>query len=175
MVHHRRGDIRIGDSSIFDMEINCLRAHFGVVPQDPYLFAGTIRFNLQGDLDASDDALRDVLRRVGLSVNLDATVLEGGKDYSVGERQLLCIARVLLLDKQFVLMDEPTSSLDRKTDDLIQRLLKTELASRTVITIAHRLESLENYDLVIEMADGRLVQQGPPAVLIPALRERYVA
>jgi ABC-type multidrug transport system fused ATPase/permease subunit len=152
MVYHHSGDIRIGNHSIFDLDVNALRRHFGVVPQDPYLFMGTIRFNLMGELcNLSDEILKDALDTVGLDVDLDAKVLEGGKDYSVGERQLLCLARLVLLDKQYILMDEPTSSLDRKTDEQMQRLLTTVLKDKTVITIAHRLESLEHYDLIIEM------------------------
>lgn len=175
MVYHQAGDIRIGEQSIFASDVNQLRSQFGVVPQDPYLFMGDIRFNLKGDLDVTDESLYAVLQTVGLDVRLDATVLEGGRDYSVGERQLLCLARLILLDKQFVLMDEPTSALDRKTDEMIQRLMRTELADKTVITIAHRLESLERYDLIIEMGEGKLLRQGPPGIMISALQGRYVA
>ena len=136
---------------------------------------GSIRFNLQGDLhDVSDETLNSVLRTVGLKMDLDAQVLEGGKDYSVGERQLLCLARLVLLNKKFVLMDEPTSSLDRRSDEHIQRLLRNELSDKTVITIAHRLESLEHYDLIIEMANGRLLRQGPPVKIIPLIRNKYM-
>ena len=167
MVYHQGGDIRIGGRSIFSVDVNCVRSHFGVVPQDPYLFAGSIRFNLAGDLqDVTDSRLREVLDTVGLSVDLNATVLEGGRDYSVGERQLLCIARLILHDKDYILMDEPTSSLDRKTDEKVQQLMRTVLANKTVITIAHRLESLEQYDLVLEMAQGKLLRQGTPAEML---------
>ncbi|MFT4720359.1 MAG: ABC-type multidrug transport system fused ATPase/permease subunit [Candidatus Azotimanducaceae bacterium] len=167
MVYHQAGDIRIGGQSIFAVDVNCVRGHFGVVPQDPYLFAGSIRFNLAGDLqDVSDSRLLEALDVVGLPVDLDATVLEGGRDYSVGERQLLCIARLILHDKAYILMDEPTSSLDRKTDEKIQQLMRTVLADKTVITIAHRLESLEQYDLVLEMGQGRLLRQGTPAEML---------
>ena len=176
MVYHHKGDIRIGGDSIFDISVASLRRHFGVVPQDPYLFMGTIRFNLAGDCQLATDAqMLAALKTVGLKLDLDARVAEGGKDYSVGERQLLCLARLVLLDKQFILMDEPTSSLDRRTDENIQRLLTTALADKTVITIAHRLESLEGYDLIVEMADGKLRRQGPPAQLMPLLRNQYVA
>jgi ABC-type multidrug transport system fused ATPase/permease subunit len=167
MVYHQAGDIRIGGQSIFAVDVNWVRGHFGVVPQDPYLFAGSIRFNLAGDLqDVSDSRLLEVLDVVGLPLDLDATVLEGGRDYSVGERQLLCIARLILHDKAYILMDEPTSSLDRKTDEKIQQLMRTVLANKTVITIAHRLESLEQYDLVLEMGQGRLLRQGTPAEML---------
>jgi ATP-binding cassette subfamily C (CFTR/MRP) protein 1 len=175
MVYHHKGDIRIGGESIFGISVSSLRRHFGVVPQDPYLFMGTIRFNLAGDSQQStDDQMMAALDTVGLKLDLDARVAEGGKDYSVGERQLLCLARLVLLDKQFILMDEPTSSLDRRTDENIQRLLTTVLADKTVITIAHRLESLEGYDLIVEMAEGKLQRQGPPSQMIPLLRTQYV-
>lgn len=175
MVYHQGGDIFIGDQSVFGVSVNTLRHQFGVVPQDPYLFMGTIRFNLMGQLtNLSDEQLHGALDAVGLSIDLDARVLEGGRDYSVGERQLLCLARLVLLDKQYILMDEPTSSLDRKTDENMQRLLRTVLADKTVVTIAHRLESLEHYDLILEMANGNLRRQGPPAKIIPLIRNQYV-
>jgi ATP-binding cassette subfamily C (CFTR/MRP) protein 1 len=176
MVYHQAGDIRIGDRSLWSADVNFVRSQFGVVPQDPYLFAGTIRFNLMGDMhDIDDSRLREVLQVVGADLDLDARVLEGGKDYSVGERQLLCVARLILLDKKYILMDEPTSSMDRKTDELIQKLMRTELADKTVITIAHRLESLEHYDLIVEMAGGRVLGEGTPSEMMPVLRNRYVA
>ena len=175
MVYHQAGDIRIGEQSIFEVDINCVRSHFGVVPQDPYLFMGTIRFNLKGNLDVSDEELRAALETVGLAVDLDARVLEGGKDYSVGERQLLCLARLILFEKRYILMDEPTSALDRKSDEKIQRLMRSVLADKTVVTIAHRLESLERYDLILEMADGALLRQGKPREIIAELQEQFVA
>lgn len=175
MVYHQGGDVQIGGESIFGLDVNVLRGHFGVVPQDPYLFMGDIRFNLKGDLDVTDEEMKSVLKTVGLDVDLDAHVLEGGKDYSVGERQLLCIARLILLDKNYILMDEPTSALDRKTDEMIQRLMRTVLADKTVITIAHRLESLERYDQIIEMSNGKLLRQGKPFEIISNIQDQFVA
>ncbi len=175
MVYHQGGDVQIGGESIFGLDVNVLRGHFGVVPQDPYLFMGDIRFNLKGDLDVTDEEMKSVLKTVGLDVDLDAHVLEGGKDYSVGERQLLCIARLILLDKNYILMDEPTSALDRKTDEMIQRLMRTVLADKTVITIAHRLESLERYDQIIEMSNGKLLRQGKPSEIISNIQDQFVA
>ena len=173
LVYHHGGDIKVGGRSIFGLDVSFLRSHFGVVPQDPYLFAGTIRFNLAGTMDLPDDHLRSALDRVGLKVGLDATVLEGGKDYSVGERQLLCLARLILNRKSYIFMDEPTSSLDRRTDEKIQQLLQTKMSDRTVITIAHRLESLFHYDLIMELSEGKLVRQGPPGEMIPLLQSVY--
>lgn len=170
MVHVRGGDIRIGDVSIYDVDIVCLRSLFGVVPQDPYLFSGTIRFNLGGGSHGfGDDKLIQALQKVQLNVDLGARVAEGGKDYSVGERQLLCLARVLIAEKPFILMDEPTSAVDMLTDAKIQQVLDTHMANRTLITIAHRLDSLKRYDLLIELQAGRFLRQGRPAELIPQI------
>jgi ABC-type multidrug transport system fused ATPase/permease subunit len=175
MVYHQGGDIRIGTQSLFSIDIACLRSQFGVVPQDPYLFMGTVRFNLSGGLSGLPDSeLYRALDTVGLAIDLDAKVLEGGKNYSVGERQLLCLVRLVLLNKHYILMDEPTSSLDRTSDEKIQRLLRTVLADRTVITIAHRLESLAHYDLIFEMDQGKLLRQGPPSIMMPLLANSYV-
>jgi len=166
MVYHQGGDIRIGGISIYDYEINHLRSQFGIVPQDPYLFAGTIRFNLIGNDDPSHDKeLMVLLNKIGLPVNLDAPVAEGGKDYSIGERQLLSLARVIFTNKPYIFMDEPTSSIDIQTDVQVQKIVHTYLAERTVITIAHRLESLAEYDLIIELRNGKLHKAGPPQEL----------
>ncbi len=170
MVHVHHGDIKIGNRSIFDIQIDSLRSLFGVVPQDPYLFSGTVRSNLSGDKpEINDSIMEQALKMVKLDFSLDAKVTEGGKDYSVGERQLLCLARVMISEKPYILMDEPTSSVDMITDALIQTMLETHLKDRTVITIAHRLDSLWNYDLIIEFKDGMFYRKGKPEKMIPLI------
>ena len=172
MVYHIGGDVKIGGVSIYDYEINHLRSHFGIVPQDPYLFAGNIRLNLTGNNDTSHDGqLRSILDEIGLRVDLDASVSEGGKDYSIGERQLLSLARAIFLKKPYIFMDEPTSSIDMQTDARIQKIVHSYLADRTVITIAHRLESLENYDLIIELREGKLQNTGTPQELLSRFKK----
>ena len=88
---------------------------------------------------------------------LEHIVREGGQNLSVGERQLVCLARVVAAERKYILMDEPTSGLDPETDARISEILRTALRDRTVLTIAHRRESLGHYDRVIEMQDGRIV------------------
>ncbi len=173
MVYLKSGDIKIGDTSIYSMDINVLRSLFGVVPQDPYLFSGTIRFNLSGgNSKLSDEKMIQALKKVGLQISLDDTIQEGGRDLSLGERQLICLARVLAADKQYILMDEPTSSVDMITDARIQKILTTHLSGKTIITIAHRLDSLGQYDLIIELKNGKFLRQGRPEQIIPdILRE----
>jgi ABC-type multidrug transport system fused ATPase/permease subunit len=157
MVHVQGGDIKMGGQSIFDMNLHELRRAFGVVPQSPYLFEGTIRSNLDRLGLISQTALVEALEAVGLDYRLDHKITEGGQNLSVGERQLVCLARVLASNRSFILMDEPTSGLDPQTDARVSQILKTALRDKTVLTIAHRRESLGHYDRVIEMAAGRVL------------------
>jgi len=156
MVYVYEGDIRIAGQSIFEMDVRELRKLFGVVPQSPYLFAGTIRSNLDRIGTNSTANLEAALRSVGLPFSLDRTVREGGHNFSVGERQLICLARVIAAGRSIVLMDEPTSGLDPETDARISEILRTALRDKTVLTIAHRKESLGSYDRIIEMRNGRV-------------------
>ena len=156
MVYVREGDIRIGNRSIFEMDIRELRTLFGVVPQSPYLFAGTIRSNLDRVGTISTEVLEKSMKSVGLLFPLNQAVSEGGANFSVGERQLICLARVIAAGRNIVLMDEPTSGLDPETDARISEILRTALKDKTVLTIAHRRESLGNYDRIIEMQNGRV-------------------
>ncbi len=156
MVYVRGGDIRWGSSSIFEVDVRELRRQFGVVPQSPYLFAGTIASNLDRMQTLPVEKLRDAMRVVGLEYPLEHVVSEGGHNLSVGERQLVCLARVIAADKRVILMDEPTSGLDPQTDARVSRLLRTALKDKTVLTIAHRRESLADYDRVVEMELGRV-------------------
>jgi ABC-type multidrug transport system fused ATPase/permease subunit len=166
MVYVEAGDVRVGSRSIYELAIDDLRQRFGVVPQQPYLFAGALRNNLDR-FDAFDDAaLSRALALVGLPLPLTMPLTEGGANLSVGERQLVCLARVLLTGKRYVLMDEPTSSIDVVSDARIQRLLAEHLAGLTVLTIAHRLDTLRGYDLVYELEAGVLKRSGPPSAFL---------
>jgi ABC-type multidrug transport system fused ATPase/permease subunit len=169
MVYVRKGDIVFDGVSLLKADVRDVRELFGVVPQDPYLFAGTLRSNLDPDSCLSDERLQSALRTVGLDISLDESVSEGGKNISVGERQLLCLARVLVHDRPIILLDEPTSAVDNITDMKVQRVLHGAFADRTVITIAHRVDTLRSYDLVVEIRQGRLARRGPPHEILPLL------
>jgi ABC-type multidrug transport system fused ATPase/permease subunit len=166
MVYVRGGEIRIAGHSLHELDINHARAHFAIVPQDPYLYAGTVRNNLDPDHLLSDAQVEFALTTVGFPFAASWSVREGGVNLSLGERQLLCLARAILNPAPYVIMDEPTSSVDPTTDQKIQQLLRTAFEGRTVLTIAHRLETLLDYDLVAELKDGQLLRLGPPAELL---------
>jgi ABC-type multidrug transport system fused ATPase/permease subunit len=175
MVYIQGGDIRVGNRSIFHMPIAEARALFAIVPQDPYLFEGTIRSNLDRYSEFTDAELFDALSLVQLPFDLSTHLLEGGANLSLGQRQLLCLARVILTKRPFVVMDEPTSGVDTITDAIMQGVLRTALADRTIITIAHRLETLTRMDRIIELADGAIVRDGPPGEILPVLTEAELA
>ncbi len=175
MVHVAGGDIRIGGTSIFDVDLETVRKHFTVVPQDPYLFEGTVRNSLDRERKAATAELEEALRRTGFNFPLDYQIQEGGKNLSVGERQLLCLARVLIANRPYIIMDEPTSGVDTITDAKIQQILATELTERTIITIAHRLDTLSQYDWIMELENGKLLREGIPEQMLGLISEDQVA
>jgi ABC-type multidrug transport system fused ATPase/permease subunit len=157
MVYVHGGDILMGGQSIFEMDVRELRKLFGVIPQSPYLFAGDLRANLDLTGTLSTEVLQKAIDAVQLKFSLDHPVQEGGQNLSQGERQLVCLARVIAANKPFIIMDEATSGLDPETDARVTYLLKHELAGKTLITIAHRAETVQNYDSVIRLSHGKLI------------------
>jgi len=145
-----------------------LRSQMGVVLQDPFLFNGTVKENiLFGRLDATDAEVEAAARAVGahdfimgLRKGYDTSVEEGGVLLSVGQRQLISFARALLADPRILVLDEATSSVDTKTEQIIQRALVTLFQGRTSFVIAHRLSTITNADLIVVIDDGRIVEQG---------------
>jgi ABC-type multidrug transport system fused ATPase/permease subunit len=167
MVYVQGGDILVGSTSLFALPVRQARGLFAVVTQDPYLFAGTVRSNLDRSGEYPDESLRHALQAVQLKLELDTVITEGGINLSQGERQLVCLARCILTSKPYIIMDEPTSGVDVITDSIIQSVLRTALADRTVITIAHRLETLARVDRIIELHQGAVVRDGTPDEIIP--------
>jgi len=143
-----------------------------ILPQDPVLFAGSLRECLDPFNFSSDEAIIDALKAVKFrGVTKEETVLEdqveeGGANYSVGERQLLCLARVLLAQPKVLVLDEATASVDGETDIFIQKMLRTRFADTTIITIAHRLNTIMDYDFILVIDKGKAVEFGPPLSLL---------
>ncbi len=169
MVYVRSGDIRVGGTSIFAIDVDRARKSFAVMPQDPYLFAGTIRENLDPMQIYTDELLQTTLAESQLSFALDHRVAEAGANLSLGQRQLVGLARVLLSDAPIVVMDEPTSSVDSITDGIIQQMLRSKLRGKTVITVAHRLGTLASSDLIVQLDEGRVKRVGSPKQLLPTV------
>jgi len=139
-----------------------------LVPQDPFLFSGTIADNIRfGRLDAPEGQVVQAAHLANahdfvtaLPEGYQTEVLEGGVNLSIGQRQLICIARAILADPRILILDEATSSVDVITEVLIQKALLQLLAGRTAIVIAHRLSTIRNADLICVVLDGRIVERG---------------
>ena len=160
------------------------QSRFGVVQQVPHLFTGTIRDNVRyGRLDASDEEIRSVLKRVHAldfveslegeeGGGLDFQVGEGGERLSIGQRQLVSLARAFLADPPIFIMDEATSSVDAETEVAIQDAVESILTNRIAVVVAHRLSTIRRADLILLMENGRIVEQGSHEELM-SLRGRY--
>ncbi len=145
-----------------------------IIPQDPFLAGATLRECLDPFEKHSDEVIVEALKavRLGTSSSVDDKTMlstkleEGGSNYSVGERQLLNLARALLSQPKLLVLDEATASIDGETDAFIQRMLRTRFPNTTLVTIAHRLNTIMDYDLVLVMDAGKAVEFGPPAELL---------
>ncbi|MGA8165599.1 MAG: ATP-binding cassette domain-containing protein [Waddliaceae bacterium] len=159
------GNIFIYGISIHSIPIQQLRSLIAFVPQDPQLFMGSIRKNIDPDTVFSDEKISSILEGLGLlnfiknlSQGIHTEITSDSALFSMGQRQLLCLARALLLDSKIILLDEATANVDVITDKMIQKVLSEQFAHKTRIVIAHRLDTIKNYDRVIEIADGAMVQ-----------------
>jgi ATP-binding cassette subfamily C (CFTR/MRP) protein 9 len=140
-----------------------------VIPQDPVLFAGTVRYNLDPAGRQPDEKLWEALRvaQLGDVVKcLDDEVLENGENFSMGQRQLFCLARAFLKQSRILCLDEATASVDQDTDKVIQGLIRTVFVGCTIVTIAHRISTIMDYDKVLVLAEGRVVEYDSPATLL---------
>ncbi|KAI6171038.1 Multidrug resistance-associated protein 1 isoform X5 [Aphelenchoides bicaudatus] len=162
LVEPFQGEIQIGGVDIKRFGTN-LRRILTIIPQDPVLFCGSLRANLDPFDEYPDERLWSALEKANLydhvqtlNNGLDYEITDGGSNLSVGQRQLICLARALLRATSILVLDEATSSVDHATDKLIQETIRKEFHSCTIITIAHRLETIMDYDKVLVMESGRL-------------------
>lgn len=171
MVELNQGQILLDGLDISTVGLAQLRSRLAIIPQDPFLFSGTIRENLdpcgqnpdQKLLDALDQChLSSVVNRMG---GLDAEVGERGKSFSVGQRQLLCLARALLTQAKLLCIDEATASVDQKTDKLLQQTIREKFQDKTVLTIAHRINTIMDCDRVLVMHAGKVAEFDTPVAL----------
>ena len=173
LVEPESGVISIDGVDISTIGLHDLRSKLTIIPQDPVLFAGSLRINLDPFTCFPDGALWEALEKahlqawaVDLEKGLEHEVLEGGENLSVGQRQLVCLARALLTTTRLLVLDEATASVDLATDALIQATLRREFRGSTVITIAHRIATILDYDKVLVLEQGRLLEEGRPSDLL---------
>ena len=175
-----RGTIRIGGRDYTGLALHAIQSRIGVVLQTPHLFSGSVRENIRyGRLDASDAEVEDAARLAGAhdfiitqESGYDAEVGEGGNRLSVGQKQLISLARAVLARPDIFIMDEATSSVDTLTEALIQRGMEALMQDRTSFIIAHRLSTIKRADRILVIEDGRIAEMGAHAELLRA-RGRY--
>ncbi|XP_053202214.1 ATP-binding cassette sub-family C member 3-like [Panonychus citri] len=167
------GSISIDGLNISELPLHPLRSRLAIIPQDPVLFGGTLRFNLDPFDCYSDNDIWDALSHAHLKqfVNntgqgLNYQIAEEGKNLSVGQRQLLCLARALLKKPKILFLDEATAAIDLETDSLIQKTIRTEFKDCTILTIAHRLNTILDSDRVMVLDRGQIAEFDEPKVLL---------
>ena len=161
------GTITIDGIDIAKLPLKELRKTLGIIPQDPIVFEGTVRDNIDPFNIFSDEEITNALAAAHLTnLPLDHCIVQGGKNLSSGQRQQVCLARVLLRRPKILVLDEATSSLDAVTDNLVVETIRDEFKHSTVITIAHRLHTIVDSDLLIALDSGEIGEIGSPAELI---------
>nr|XP_046235528.1 ATP-binding cassette sub-family C member 9 isoform X2 [Scatophagus argus] len=173
MVDIFEGEIIIDGIDICKLPLQTLRSRLSIILQDPVLFSGSIRFNLDPERTCTDDRLWEALEIAqlknmvkALPGGLDAVVTEGGENFSVGQRQLFCLARAFVRKSSILIMDEATASIDMATENILQKVVMTAFADRTVVTIAHRVHTILTADLVIVMKRGNILEYDKPETLL---------
>ncbi|KMY89968.1 multidrug resistance-associated protein 1 isoform X12 [Drosophila simulans] len=167
------GRISIDGVDIASMGLHMLRSRLTIIPQDPVLFSGSLRINLDPFEIKTDDEIWKALELShlksfvkSLAAGLNHEIAEGGENLSVGQRQLVCLARALLRKTKVLVLDEATAAVDLETDDLIQKTIRTEFKECTVLTIAHRLNTILDSDKVIVLDKGQITEFASPTELL---------
>ncbi|THU87009.1 P-loop containing nucleoside triphosphate hydrolase protein [Dendrothele bispora CBS 962.96] len=175
---YNTGNIFYDGLSVTSMNLDSLRANITIIPQMPELVGGTLRQNLDPFSEHDDFTLNNALRSAGLSalqedmaeedkITLDTAVSGGGNNFSLGQRQIVALARAIVRRSKLLLLDEATSAIDYKTDNIIQKSLRTELGGDvTLITIAHRLQTIMDADRIMVLDSGNIVEFGAPKSLL---------
>ncbi|KAF8945770.1 ATP-binding cassette sub- C member 8, partial [Haplosporangium bisporale] len=169
-----RGGISIDGIDISRIGMHDLREKMAIIPQEPFLFRGTLRFNLDptskhqdADIWAALEAAELKRTVEGLEGGLDAAVDDNGKNFSIGERQLLSLARAVLRRSKIIVMDEATANVDLRSDRMIQKAIHLQFQGATVFTIAHRLNTvIGDYDRILVLDQGKVVEFGEPWELL---------
>ncbi|ORY76316.1 P-loop containing nucleoside triphosphate hydrolase protein [Protomyces lactucae-debilis] len=177
------GSIVLDGVDISDVNLETLRKRVTIIPQDPILFSGTVRSNLDPFGEMQDETLTEALQHCGINpsesgtttpvqtegvrrITLDTVVKSNGDNFSQGQRQILALARAIVRRSKVIILDEATASVDFETDQRIQAALQTQFSGASILTIAHRLNTIADYDKILVLDKGRVVQFDSPRVLV---------
>ena len=167
------GKILIDDIDISTIGLNMLRNNLTIIPQDPALMEGSLRYNIDPLEKNDDNEILRVMQKIGFDYiikrnkdGLNQEIAEGGSNLSVGEKQLICITRAILRKSKIIIMDEATASIDYKTEEIIQKAISELLNDSTFITIAHRIKTILGYDRILTLDNGKIVDYDTPKNLL---------
>ena len=168
------GSIKIDGKSIYDMPRGTLRSNYGMVLQESWLYNASVRDNIAyGKPDATDEEIIAAAKQAHihhfiscLPEGYDTVITEDGGNLSQGQRQLICIARVMLCDPPMLILDEATSSIDTRTEIRVQKAFARMMKGRTSFIVAHRLSTIREADIILVMKDGNIIEQGSHDELI---------
>ncbi|KAJ9706092.1 hypothetical protein PVL29_001589 [Vitis rotundifolia] len=173
LVEPTEGHVVIDGLNISTIGLYDLRSRLGIIPQEPTLFSGSVRYNLDPLSRHTDHEIWEVLGKCQLrgaveekDEGLDSLVVQDGSNWSMGQRQLFCLARALLKKSRILVLDEATASIDNATDSILQKTIRTEFADCTVITVAHRIPTVMDCTMVLTISDGKLVEYDEVSKLI---------
>ncbi|XP_052077020.1 multidrug resistance-associated protein 1-like [Mytilus californianus] len=175
-----KGKIIIDGIDISTIGLHDLRSKITIIPQDPVLFSGTMKMNLDPFEEYSNEEIWKALEHAhlkkfvdGLEEGLDHKCSEGGENFSVGQRQLVCLARALLRKTKILVLDEATAAVDLETDDLIQNTIRTEFSDCTILTIAHRLNTIMDYTRIMVLDAGNISEFDTPSNLLENCKSMF--
>jgi len=173
LVEAATGKISLDGQHIEPVGLHDLRKKLTILPQDPVIFGGTLRMNLDPFDEKTTEEIWEALTHAHLKsfveelpLKLDKECGEGGKNLSMGQRQLVCLARTLLRKSPVLVLDEATAGVDMETDDLIQATIRSEFTECTVLTIAHRLNTIMDYDRIMVLDKGQIKEMDSPQTLL---------
>ncbi|GJQ66879.1 hypothetical protein Trydic_g7902 [Trypoxylus dichotomus] len=173
LYENQSGQILIDDFNTSEINLQTLRSGLSIIPQNPALFTGTFRSNLDPNEVHDDAELWKALKEVNFeefclqnNIGLHTPINEGGRGFSAGQKQLICLARAMVMKNKILILDEATSYLDTETNDLIEKLIKTKFSECTVLAILHRLTTVMNYNKVMILNDGAIVEYDNPNNLL---------
>ena len=166
------GTIYIDNEDITKIGLDILRKNLTIIPQDPCLMEGSLRYNIDPFDLKEDEEIISILKKIGFEYTetdeqiLNRKIEQGGSNLSVGEKQLICIARAILRKTKIVVMDEATANIDMKTEEKIQKALQYVLNDSTVITVAHRIKTIIDYDKILVLDNGKIIEFDTPQNLL---------